>query len=191
VSSNAATYPPDPWYPYATAKREAEAVVRGGTVPFAIVRPTIVLGDGSPIMSRLRALASGPVVTVIGDGTTRVQPVDVADVAAALARMLERRTFDGVTRAFGGPEVLSIEDLLLRMRRASGKPAARVVRVPYALLRGGLVTLEVLTGGLAPLSAGQLGIFQHDGTAEASPLWNEMRPSLRSVEQMIAPVTRD
>ena len=187
VSSIAARFPDDSHYPYAAAKREAEGLVRSGRVPFVIVRPTIVLGPGSPILDRLRGLAGGPVIAAIGGGKARVQPVDVADLADALAQLLERRAFDGTTLEFGGPEVLTMAELLVRVRAAMGKPPARVMALPYAPIRGVLIALEALLLGRSPVRAGQLTSFVQDGVAEPSPLWEAMRPSLLSVARMLEP----
>jgi NADH dehydrogenase len=185
VSSIAARFPDDPHYPYATAKREAEVIVRAGKVAFVIVRPTIVLGRGSPILDKLRALAGGPVIAAIGGGRARVQPVDVADLAGALAQLLERRAFDGTTLEFGGPEVLTMAELLVRVRAAMGKPPARIMAMPYAPMRGGLIAMEALLFGRSPVSAGQLTSFVQDGVAEPNPLWEAMRPGLLSVTRML------
>jgi uncharacterized protein YbjT (DUF2867 family) len=186
VSSIAARFTPDARYPYATAKREAEVLVRAARIPWSIVRPTIVLGQGSAILDKLRALAGGPVVSVIGKGTAKVQPIDVEDLAAALAVLLERRMFDSATREIGGPEVLTMEALLLRVRSALGKPAARVVRVPYGPMRGGLIVLESLLGGRSPATAGQLTSFVEDSVAAPDPFWESLRPGLLTVDRMIA-----
>lgn len=186
VSSIAARFTPDSRYPYATAKREAEAVVRGGSLPFIIARPTIVLGAGSPILGKLRALAGGPVVTVIGKGTARVQPIDVEDLAAVLWSLVDRGAFDGSMLEIGGPEVLTMEALLLRVRAALGKPPARVVRVPYAPMRGGLVVLESLLGRRSPASAGQLTSFVEDSVAEPNPIWERAKAGMMTVDRMIA-----
>jgi uncharacterized protein YbjT (DUF2867 family) len=186
VSSIAARFTPDPRYPYATAKREAETVVRASRIPWSIVRPTIVLGQGSPILDKLRALAGGPMVTVIGKGTAKVQPIDVEDLAAALAALLEKRLFDGATRELGGPEVLTMEHLLLRVRAALGKPAGRVMHMPYAPMRGGLIVMESLLGKRSPASAGQLTSFVEDSVAESNPFWESMKAHLLPVERMVA-----
>ena len=184
VSSIAVRFPEDAFYPYATAKREAEAIVRGARVPSVIVRPTIVLGPGSPIGQRLAALAGGPMIAAIGGGTARVQPVDVTDVAAALATLLERRAVDGGTVEFGGPEVLTMRDLLVRTRAALGKPPARVVSLPYGMLRAGLIGAGALLGPRAPVTPGQLTSFVHDGVAQPNQLWEEMRARLVAVDRM-------
>lgn len=185
VSSIAARFPGDRHYPYAAAKREAEAIVRSGTVPFVIVRPTIVLGAGSPILDRLRSLAGGPVIAAIGGGKARVQPVDVADLAGALAQLLERRAFDGTTLEFGGPEVLTMTELLVRVRAAMGKPPARILAVPYAPIRSALIAIDALLFGRSPVRAGQLTSFVQDGVAEPNPLWEGMRPGLLGVTRML------
>ena len=187
VSSIAARFPDDPHYPYASAKRKAEALVRAGKVPFVIVRPTIVLGYGSPILTRLQSLAGGPVIAAIGGGKAQVQPVDVGDLAAALSHLLDRRGFDGTTLEFGGPEVLTMAKLLVRVRAAMGKPPARTMAVPYLAVRGALITIDALLFGHSPVRAGQLTSFVHDGGAEPNPLWEAMRPDLLGVAQMLDP----
>lgn len=188
VSSIAARFTPDPRYPYAIAKREGEVVVRAGAQPFSIVRPTMVLGPGSPILDKLRALAGGPVVAVIGNGLARVQPIHVEDLATALARILDQRTFDGATLELGGPEVLTMEKLLLRVRAALGKPPARLVHVPYKPMRGGLIVLETLLGARSPVTPGQLNSFVEHGDAEPNPFWEAMKPHLLPVDRMVEPV---
>ena len=189
MSSIAARFPDDSRYPYATAKRDAEALVRAGKVPFVIVRPTIVLGPGSPILNRLRGLAGGPVIAAIGGGKARVQPVDVSDLAAGLAQLLERRAFDGATLEFGGPEVLTMAELLVRVRSTMGKPPARIVAIPYLPIRATLIAIDALLLGRSPVRAGQLTSFVQDGVAEPNPLWDAIRPSLQSVARMLDPAT--
>ena len=185
VSSIAARFPTDAHYPYATAKRKAEAILRAGTVPFVIVRPTIVLGPGSPILNRLATLAGGSVIAAIGGGRARVQPVDVVDLAHALAQLLEQRAFDSTTLEFGGPEVLTMADLMVRVRAALRKPPARVLAIPYGPIRHGLIAIETMLLGYSPVQAGQLTSFVQDGVAEPNPLWEAMRPGLLGVARMV------
>ena len=187
VSSIAARFADDAHYPYAASKRAAEALVRAGKVPFVIVRPTIVLGPGSPILSRLRSLAGGPVIAAIGGGTARLQPVEVGNLADALWHLLNQRGFDGTTLEFGGPEVLTMAELLVRVRAAMGKPPARIMAVPYAPIRVALIALDTLLLGRSPVRAGQLSSFVQDGLAEPNPLWERMRPGLLGVAQMLDP----
>jgi nucleoside-diphosphate-sugar epimerase len=185
VSSIAAGFPDDPRYPYATAKREAEAVLRAGKVPFVIVRPTIVLGPGSPILAKLAALAGGPLVAAIGNGRAKVQPIHVDDVAEALAMLLQRRAYDRRTIELGGPETLTMSELLVRLRTALGRPPARKFSVPYAPMRGALIALEAVLGDRTPVTAGQLTPFVQDSVARPDPLFEELKPRMKPLERML------
>jgi nucleoside-diphosphate-sugar epimerase len=181
VSSVAAQYPDHSHYPYAAAKAAAEAAVRGSGAPCVIARPTIVTGPGSPVIGGLARLATLPVVPVFGDGRTRVQPVDVDDVAMVLADILEQGGFGAETIGIGGPEVLGIEALMLAIRHASGRAGGTVLHLPMSVMLPVLVAGERLTGGRLPLTAGQLSLFRYDGTVQPHPITDARRPSMRSL----------
>jgi nucleoside-diphosphate-sugar epimerase len=112
VSSIAATYQDKTAYYYAQSKQQAEQAVRNSGMNYLIVRPTIVLGIGSPIWDKLVALASLPIMPVLGDGPVRVQPIYVDDVVTFLASMIEARTLPDGAVNLGGPEAMTFEDLL-------------------------------------------------------------------------------
>lgn len=190
VSSIAAKFD-EPRYHYGRSKRQAEEAVRRSGLPFAIVRPTIVAGREGPAWRRLEALAAGPVTVLVGDGGTRVQPVHVDDVATALVRVLEDEMFGCAAYDLGGPEIVTIEDLIRRIRRARDGTSPRMVHLPYAPLAWSLSLLERVLGGLLPVNAGQLSALVHDGTIEVNDLFLRCRPAMRGVDEMLALVLRD
>jgi hypothetical protein len=164
VSSVAAGFPDIRHYPYAQAKVAAEEAVRASGLRFAIARPAMIFGPGSPIQAALETLASAPVVPVFGHGRTRVQPVWVDDVAASLAGIVEQDRFAGETIGIGGPEVLSIEELLQRMRERRTGRRGRIAHVPLGLVLPPLRIAEALAiGHRLPISIGQLATFRFDG----------------------------
>ena len=59
VSTIAAGYPDQRYYPYATTKAQAESLVRESGLDLAIVRPTLVLGEKSPIWNTLVPIPEG------------------------------------------------------------------------------------------------------------------------------------
>ena len=186
VSTIAVTYPDKRAYPYARAKEAAEEIVRQSGLAYTIVRPTIVLGPGSAQADNLGRLARAPVLPVFGNGRTRVQPVHVRDVVAYLAAIVHASRFCGETIDLGGPEVLTFEELLQRMRVAvrgsEGSALHLPVRLPIAVLR----RIEEPILGLLPLTAGQLCAFVFDGTcAGEAPEIEGVRPRAE-VGEMIA-----
>ncbi len=186
VSTIAVTYPDKSAYPYARAKETAEELVRAAGIPFAIVRPTIVLGGDSAQADNLGKLARAPFLPVFGDGLIRVQPVHVRDVAEYLAALVHAGRFDGQTVDLGGPDVLSIEDLLRRMRVAARGSAGPVLHLPLKLPIAVLRRIEEPLIGVLPLTAGQLCAFAFDGVcAEDVPEVDGVRPRT-GVDGMIA-----
>ena len=190
VSSIAAKYD-EPRYHYGQSKREAEEVVRRCGLAYTIVRPTVVAGRGSPAWTRLETLATGPVAVLIGDGSVRLQPVYVDDVARALVEVLRDELFHGEAYDVGGPEVLTMEALLRRVRQARRGSSLRVIHLPYSPLVWTLGALERVIGARLPVNAGQLSVFVNDGTIEENALFLRLRPAMRSVDEMLQLVTRD
>lgn len=178
VSSIAAGYPDLSEYPYGRSKADAEALLRASPLDYTILRPTMVLGEGSPVWQRLRALAGLPCPVVIGDGRTLVQPIAVEDVALGMVRLLEQGRFADEVLALGGPEVLTFGELVQRIRAALGKAARPLVRIPAFPLRFTLRAAQRLLGGRVPVSPGQLVPFLADGTAPPSDFADQLRPSM-------------
>jgi NADH dehydrogenase len=127
----------------------------------------MVFGQGSPVQQGLRRLATAPVPLVFGSGRVRVQPVHVNDLARCLADIVLAE--DAVPLIeLGGAEVVELNDLLRRMRRAAGRGEARILHIPAGPVRAMLAAGEALVGPIVPISAGQIASFVNDGIARSS-----------------------
>lgn len=185
VSSIAADYADLSRYPYGRSKAAAESVVRESRLDYTILRPTIVLGRESPIWQKLRAMATLPVLPVFGDGSARVQPVDVNDVARGIVYLLDQGRFSGEVLELGGPEVLTMLELLRRIRKACGKSAGLTIRIPAGPMQSLLGALGTITGGRLPVSAGQLVPFINDGVADSSDLATALKPAMIPLDDLL------
>ncbi len=190
VSTIAATYPELEHYPYGRSKLRAEELVRGSGLEWSILRPTIVLGKDAPAWHGLVGLARLPVLPIFGAGRVRVQPVVVEDLADAIAEWIADDTLLGRDLDLGGPDVLSFEDLLRRVRLALKGSEGPVVHLPARAMIRVLAALEGPLLPVLPLSAGQLYAFVHDGAAAANPLAERMAPGMKSIDDVIAELTR-
>ena len=185
VSSVAVKFPDKTGYPYGVSKETAEALVRESGLRHTIVRPAIILGAGSPVWKGVAPMLKLPVMPMFGDGRTPIQPIHVDDVAALLVEVLRRRLFANETLEFGGPEVLTFEELLQRAReKRSGKRAA-VLHVPLGPVVGLLSLMEPLLFSVLPITVGQLSSFRYSGVMDANPLWQERKAQLRPVSEML------
>ncbi len=191
VSTIATSYPEHRHYPYARAKAGAEAAVRGSRLDWAILRPTIVLGPGSPVGEGLRGLATAPVLPLFGSGRARIQPVHVDDVAEAIVSLLAEDRWERRVVDFGGRDVVPFGDFLRRLRiELVGQPGP-ILPVPVRPLVAGLGLWERLGLPRLPATAGQFYAFLHDGVATEGA---EARPALaerRGLDELVAETAAD
>lgn len=186
VSTIAVKFPRVTRYFYAQSKQQAEEAVRTSGLRFTIVRPTILVGRGAPVLAGMTKLADLPVVPVFGDGRTPIQPVDVSDLTGFLLALVESDAFAGETIEFGGPDVLSMEEFLQKLCRLRKGRDARVMHIPLGPVKAMLSLLEPVFDSRLPVTAGQLSSFQFDGTAAAHPRAQQLWPRRKPVDQMLA-----
>jgi uncharacterized protein YbjT (DUF2867 family) len=151
------------------AKWAAEQAVRQSGMTYTIFRPTWVYGPGDHALNRLVEFAHRlPVVPIIGDGTQRLQPIFVDDLAACVAESLTRPAAENRLFEVGGPQVLTMNEIVRTMLEVMGKskrpvhaPAsamqflARIVgRLPHAPLSPEIVSFATVDA-VTPPGAGE------------------------------------
>ena len=150
---------------YVAGKARGEAMVLRHRPDAVILRPSVMFGPGDAFYNRLAGMTRfGPVVPIVGAGV-KMQPVFVDDVARAAVKGATGEAASGIYE-LGGPEVLSMRDIMGQVLRATMRRRA-VVAMPFWLAGIGarvLGAVQVLTGGLFtnPLSRDQLALLRRD-----------------------------
>jgi len=191
VSSIAAKFRDDGDYPYARSKREAESIVAESGLSYAIVRPTIVLGKGSPIWKNLSFLGRWNPVFLPGEGTAQIQPVHVDDLVDTLIDVIRRDRFPGEMWEIGGREHLPIGEFIRRVHRAYHGRDPVTIHVPMSLILAPLRIAEKAGLSVLPFNAGQFASFRYDGIVEENPLFRERLAHLRGVDEIIRELAHD
>lgn len=187
-STIAVTFPDIARYPYARSKVEGEQLVRHSGLRTTTVRPTIIGGPGSPVVSKLASLAGLPIVPLFGGGRTRVQPILATDLAELVGDVVDLDRFDGEVLDLGGRDVVTMRELLTRLRTRTGRPAPRFLTVPLSLLIAPLTVLEPIVGHALPMTIGQLATFRFDGVARSNTLVDARRERLAPLDVLLADV---
>jgi NADH dehydrogenase len=186
VSTIAAGYPDQRYYAYAKTKARAEQLVRESGLACAVVRPTLVLGEGSPIWRTLLRIARLPVIPLPqGSRPVSVQPIHADDVARGIALLMDSDRFDGEVLDLGGPRPLPFAEFLGLVQLELRGEAGRIVRVPLRPVRTMLALMEPMLRPPMPVTAGQLALFANDSTATENWLLAALRPGMPSTEAMI------
>lgn len=119
---------------YHRTKAAAEELVRTSGVSHAILRPSLIAGQGSPpLRMMVDMLRLSPVVPVIGDGKYQMQPVAIEDVAEVFAVAVEKPDIRG-TFDVAGLDALTYHEMLDLFERALGVKRRRVP-VPVGMVR--------------------------------------------------------
>ena len=157
---------PDGATAYIRAKGQAEEIVRGSGLDWTIFRPSVVFGEGGEFVSftkRLKGLfAPGvPVYPLPGGGKTRFQPVWVGDLVPMIADALEDDEHVGQTYEIGGPDTLTLREVVELVYEAEGESVS-VVGLPMALAGVGLSVMDAVPG--MPMGKDQYRSLNFDNT---------------------------
>jgi NADH dehydrogenase len=144
---------------YYRGKAELEDAVRASGLSYAIVRPTLLFGEGDVLINNIAWLLRHlPVFGIPGDGRYRLQPMHVRDHAALLVQTGLESTNQTVDSA--GPDIFAFEELVRLLRRAMGVHTL-VLHLPPALAMVGANVAGRLTGDIL-LTRDELDDLMHD-----------------------------
>jgi uncharacterized protein YbjT (DUF2867 family) len=146
---------------YARAKAAGEKAVLSAVPSATIMRPSVVFGPEDQFTNRFAALARmSPILPLIGGGKTRMQPVFVGDVATAVADAVDGKARPGATYELGGPEVLTMREIMETIMRITGRDRA-LVSLPFGLAKLQALFLQFAPGPLK-LTPDQVTLLRSD-----------------------------
>lgn len=155
---------------YHQTKWLAEEAVRASALPWTIFRPSIIYGKGDAFVSMLAQMIRRlPVTPVIGEGRQRLQPVPVEQVAEAFQRALSRPDTIKQIYEVGGPDAISMVELLDAIGHALGHRHLRKVHLPIGLMRALATVLQTIPS--FPLTTDQLAMLGEDNTCDSEPFF--------------------
>jgi NADH dehydrogenase len=159
---------PDSESRYGRTKGEGERAVRAAFPGATIMRPSIVFGREDNFINRFAGmLRLAPVVPVVS-GRTRFQPVYAADVGKAIVQSaLGPADHGGKTYELGGPQVLSMRELIEYIGTATGRDRL-LVDVPDAVSKLLAIGLGWMPG--APITYDQWLMLQKDSVVSPDAL---------------------
>ena len=152
----------DPHSPsaYARTKAAGEAAVKEVFPEAVILRPSVVFGPEDEFFNRFAGLARiAPALPLIGGGKTRFQPVFAGDVAKAVIAGLTGKAAAGATYELGGPEVLSLKEVMQRVLTYTMRRRL-LVPVPFWLAKFQAAFLQLLPKPL--LTIDQVRLLKSD-----------------------------
>lgn len=177
---------PDRKAVYHQTKWAAEEYVRASGLDFTIFRPSIVYGIEDLFINRFAFFVRKKIfgVPLPNFGRTKFQPVAVEDVAEAFAQALENRKSIGKTYDLGGPNVVTLREIITSIEDILGTSAPKI---PIPL---GLAKLQAMLLQFAPypfdLNPDQVTMMEQDNVGDTSNLTADFEIELTPFKEGIA-----
>lgn len=166
------------------AKWDAETAVRESGLEWVIVRPTWVYGPRDNSLNRLLAFGRFlPFIPLFGDGRQAMQPVFIDDVARVLADCVEKPETTGRLFELGGPEVMSMNQVLRAALAAQGRRRLILhAPLPLGKLLGHVASLLPVP----PLTADAIDFIAQPAVADHTLLEEVLNPELTPLREGLA-----
>ncbi len=131
---------------YYRGKVALEDAVRSSGLSYAIVRPTLLFGEGDVLINNIAWLLRHlPVFAIPGDGRYRLQPMHVKDHASLLVEVGSQPA--DIVADSAGPEVFTFDELV-RLLRLAMNLRTLVVHTPPVLALAGAMVAGRLAGDM-------------------------------------------
>lgn len=116
---------------YYRGKAQLEQAVIDSRLSCAILRPTVIFGTEDVLINNIAWFVRHlPVFGIPGDGSYRIRPIYVEDMAQLMAEAVESRENTVINAV--GPETYTFEELVHLIGRCVGR-SVRIVHLPTAL----------------------------------------------------------
>jgi uncharacterized protein YbjT (DUF2867 family) len=146
---------------YGRSKAAGEKAVLAAIPSATILRPSVVFGPEDQFTNRFAALARmSPALPLIGGGVNKMQPVYVGDVATAVANVVDGKAKPGATYELGGPEVLSLREIIEIILGITERQPM-LVPLPFGLAKIQALFLQFAPGALK-LTPDQVALLRSD-----------------------------
>jgi uncharacterized protein YbjT (DUF2867 family) len=151
--------------PYLRGRRAGEEALKRAGTPWTILQPSVLFGPRAPFIAALAGLVRAPITPVAGDGTVRLQPIHVDDVARCAVEALDGSGRTGRYIELGGPDVLTFDEVLDVLGEALSRGRVRKLHLPVGLVSLNARLLRFLPN--PPVRPAAVELLSFDNVAES------------------------
>lgn len=157
----------DPSLGYLTSKWRGEQAVRGSSLDWVVLRPSLLFGEGDGffnlVKTTLRWWSPGFVV-IPGKGDTRFQPLSVDDLAIGVEKSLTDADRSGSVHELGGPQWMTYREIVDAVMAATGMKRLKLPMPTPLISALTAVTDRVLP--IFPVSHDQVGSMRRPNSTD-------------------------
>lgn len=152
---------------FVRSKIDGESAIVAGFPSATILRPSVVFGPEDAFFNKIAGIAAlAPFVPLIGNGSARLQPVYIGDVARAAVAALEQPDTARSVFELGGPNVYSYREIVaLTLREIDRRKP--MIPVPAGLMKVAAFFAELVPLLAPPITRDQVDLLTHDNVVHA------------------------
>lgn len=182
---------PSSAYPLLQIKGMVEETIRDSGLAYTIIRSGIVFGEEDSFVNHIAmTLRANPLFYLMpGRGEVALHPIYIDDLVTALVRSLERVELVDTLVEIGGPEYISLSDLIRTVMRVTGMPRFIIPVPPYLLRWITAVYTRVLPRAL--MTAQWLDLLAVNRCAQIGNMYNYFGVHPRRFEDTLLTYMRD
>lgn len=179
---------------YQRTKWQAEQIIKESGIPAVILRPSLIIGRttgirNSKLIARLQDLIlHKQTVPLVAGGYTKVQPLFINDLVEAIITAIFKIKGDSGTDTpiieLGGPEVLTLRELTMRLMKVMGKERS-ILDLPAPVAMAVAYSSEALQG-IPILSRDQVKLSQQDNICSDNLLPALITRTPTTIEEALA-----
>ena len=155
---------PAPKGTYMATRWGLEEAVRSSGIPYVILQPSVLFGDGAEFIAALSRLARiSPVLPVLGRGNVRFQPLWVEDLVSCLVASLRSDAQINSAISLGGSEYATFKEVLQTICAAMSVRRL-MVPLPLPIARVQARLMAILPN--PPLTPATLELFSFDNSTD-------------------------
>ena len=171
---------------YARSKMGAEEIVMRSNTAWTVFRPSLVHGPGGELISTVASMLRAPwPVPLVGDGSQKMQPVYVND----LAQLIVRSVLDGIgigeSFDVGGPDLVTFEEFVQALSVAMRGAPHAMAHVPLGMARVAARLLEAVLDH-PPLTRDQIAMIGEMMTCDPAPVSERFGVALTPLSAALA-----
>jgi NADH dehydrogenase len=172
-------------------KGMVEEAIRSSGLAYTIIRSGIVFGEKDAFLNHIALmLRANPLAFFMpGRGEVVLHPIYIGDLVDALLRALEREDTVDTVLEIGGPEYITLEDLIRTVMRVSGMRRLIVPLPPYMLRWSTALYSRVLPRSL--MTPQWLDILATNRTAQLGNTYQYFGIRPRRLEDTLLTYMRD
>lgn len=171
-------------YNYALSKENSENYLKNSGINYSILRPTMILGSGSPVFNGFYKFTGMPVIPFFGKGDITIQPVHAKDVSSTINFFCMENIFDNRVYELGGPDRIRLDDFVLKISRSRGLKK-RLFRIPLMISIPLITIMDKFFYRITPVTMAQISTFRNDGAAKSDKTIDNAVINQQGIDKMI------